>query len=93
MSSKLVKKQLSALLSGGVSEKKASSSRRRSKKKSKQQLGEAAAPVQPVVESNLKYYRRTKAPSAATKDLLAQVPSARLRHVRMQAAHACRYQA
>lgn len=72
MSSKLVKKQLSAVLntsSGGIDKKGAGKKARRRSKK--QQAAEA--PEQAVVETNLAYYKRTAAPSDPAKELLAKV--------------------
>lgn len=70
MSSKLVKQQLSSLLSGGTA--KPSVKKNKNRKQRKQRQAEATA-EKPVLESNLKYFKRTKGPSSQTKELLEKV--------------------
>lgn len=69
MSSKLVKQQLASLINSGVSSKKSS------KKNKKRVVKRAhdASQEQPIVESNLKYYKKTKGPDGNTKELLEKV--------------------
>lgn len=68
MSSKLVRQQLSALTSGVSKKPAAKKSRRR---KQKQAAAEAAEQL--VVETNLRYFKRTKGPSHEHKELLSKV--------------------
>lgn len=69
MSSKLVKQQLASLINSGVSSKKSS------KKNKKRVVKRAhdASQEQPIVESNLKYYKKTKGPDGNTKELLEKL--------------------
>ncbi len=85
MSSKLVKKQLGAVLAGAVEKSQASQSlapntkaskRKQDKKKKDRKThknNKQAPNPDRILESNLKYLRGTLAPSAATQDLLSQV--------------------
>ena len=88
MSSKSLKKQLNAVLAGGIDKqqqtegKKSKDSKGVQRRKRKAKAAAAAlgggaqaqaAAQQAVVDSNLAYFQRTQAPSEAAQTLLAKV--------------------
>jgi hypothetical protein len=83
--SKAVKKQL-ALLSGGVDkpadEKKPKYAKRKAQRKAQKAAAAATQAAHDPVrlqEANLRYYRRTAAPSSATQELIDRVSTHRWR--------------
>ena len=87
MSSKLVKKQLGAVLAGGHPKSAggqpasgvAGKRKPKSKKPAKKRRKAPAADPDRVREANLQYFRKTATPSEATQQLLAQVGASLLR--------------